>query len=291
MDAFVGQLIAGSVSGICADLVTHPLSTVKTRLQCQGATAGLSGQASVLYTGPISGMRHMIRNEGALSLYKGVGVVVAVAAPAQAMYFAGYELARSLLGKSGSSTFIAGVCAQLSASICWVPMDVIKERLQIEGQLKTGETYGSSWSAVKRIVKTEGFRGMYRAYGIHQFVWAPFNGIYFTCYESAKLYVKNNISKSDVAANAAASLFAGITASAITSPLDLVKTRMQVMQSNPKMFPYNNSWDCFKQVLQKEGVRALWDGVDARIIWLTPRLSIAMVTYEWVKYALASRYN
>ena len=32
-------LFAGAVSGIIADVVTHPLSTVKTRLQCQGAAS------------------------------------------------------------------------------------------------------------------------------------------------------------------------------------------------------------------------------------------------------------
>jgi hypothetical protein len=41
-------------------------------------------------------------------------------------------------------------------------MDVVKERLQIEGQLKTVENYGGSWSAVKGIVKTEGIFGLYR---------------------------------------------------------------------------------------------------------------------------------
>lgn len=30
-------LAAGAVSGVIADVLTHPLSTVKTRLQCQGA--------------------------------------------------------------------------------------------------------------------------------------------------------------------------------------------------------------------------------------------------------------
>ena len=38
----------------------------------------------------------------------------------------------------------------------------MKERLQIEGQLKTVENYGSSWNAVRGIVGTEGVLGMYR---------------------------------------------------------------------------------------------------------------------------------
>lgn len=32
------NLVAGAAAGSIADIVTHPLSTVKTRLQCQGAS-------------------------------------------------------------------------------------------------------------------------------------------------------------------------------------------------------------------------------------------------------------
>ena len=39
---------------------------------------------------------------------------------------------------------------------------------------------------MKQIVRHEGVLGLYRAYIIHQFVWAPFNGLYFTTYEKTK---------------------------------------------------------------------------------------------------------
>jgi hypothetical protein len=35
-------------------------------------------------------------------------------------------------------------------------MDVVKERLQLEGQLKTTEKFGSSSQALRQIVKQEG---------------------------------------------------------------------------------------------------------------------------------------
>ena len=160
-------LFAGSVSGILADLITHPLSTVKTRLQCQGAAnaESLHGQQ---YKGFFSGFRHIVRSEGPSALYQGVGIVVASAAPGQALYFGGYETVRALTDKSTLSNFAAGVCAQLCGSLAWVPMDVVKERLQIEGQLKTKENYSGSFNALQMIVKHEGVKGLYRAFWIHQ---------------------------------------------------------------------------------------------------------------------------
>jgi len=282
------QVTAGSISGMLADLATHPLSTIKTRLQCQGAAAasGEGAAAEVLYKSTFEGMRHMIAKEGVMSLYKGVGIVVAAAAPAQAMYFAGYEAGRSLLGSSSSAIFAAGCMAQLCGSVTWVPMDVIKERLQIEGQLKTGEVYGSSWQAVKQICRHEGFMGLYRAYVIHQFVWAPFNGLYFTTYERTKKYMSDQYNSGPVVAGTVASISAGTVASVVTSPLDLVKTRLQVMLSNPTIFDYTGPVDAFFKIVKKEGVAALFDGVAARCIWLTPRISIAMVSYEYIKNVL-----
>ena len=63
-----------------------------------------------------------------------------MAAPGQALYFAGYEAARAIGDKSALANFLAGGCAQLAGSLAWVPMDVIKERLQIEGKIQTNET-------------------------------------------------------------------------------------------------------------------------------------------------------
>ena len=85
------------------------------------------------------------------------------AAPGQALYFTGYEAVKKITPPNdGLSSFASGVAAQLCGALAWVPMDVVKERLQIEGQMKTVENYGSSWKAVKGIVRTEGILGMYR---------------------------------------------------------------------------------------------------------------------------------
>lgn len=142
---------------------------MKTRLQCQGA-AGAGGKIP-LYKGFFSGFAHIVKNEGALSLYRGLGIVVAAAAPGQALYFAGYESVRAVTVSNPISNFGAGVCAQLLGSLAWVPMDVVKERLQIEGQMKVNESYSGSFTALRQIIKHEGLSGLYRAFWIHQSIF------------------------------------------------------------------------------------------------------------------------
>eukprot|EP00931_Biecheleriopsis_adriatica_P014087 TRINITY_DN11572_c0_g1_i2.p1 TRINITY_DN11572_c0_g1~~TRINITY_DN11572_c0_g1_i2.p1 ORF type:complete len:254 (+),score=38.99 TRINITY_DN11572_c0_g1_i2:35-796(+) len=182
--ALKNQVIGGSLAGITADVITHPLSTIKTRIQVQGSGGGSHGATT--YGGVCSGLLQILRAEGPVALYRGLGAVLFGAAPAQGLYFGGYETAKGFLGggQSGIGNFSAGICAQLCGSLVWVPMDVIKERLQVEGQLKVTNAYSGSFNACKQILLHEGAVGLYRAFPIHQMTWAPFNGCYFAVYEA-----------------------------------------------------------------------------------------------------------
>ena len=65
-----------------------------------------------------------------------------------------------------------------------------------------------------------------------------------------------------------------------------MKTRLQVQQSNVDIFDYKGPLDCIIKIIKREGVKALFDGLSARILWLTPRLSIAVSTYDYIKRKL-----
>eukprot|EP00439_Symbiodinium_sp_Y106_P083586 s273_g23.t2 len=139
------QILAGSAAGTIADIITHPLSTIKTRLQVQGSGGG--GHGAIAYRGVTHALSHIMRNEGLVTFYRGLGAVLVGAAPAQGLYFGGYETAKTFLGggQSGVGNFASGICRPtLRGSLAWVPMDVIKERLQVEGQLKVKSAYSGS---------------------------------------------------------------------------------------------------------------------------------------------------
>lgn len=285
------QVASGSLAGITADVITHPLSTLKTRLQIQGAGGGQHG--AVVYRGINHACAHILRTEGPMALYSGMGAVLVGAAPAQGLYFGGYELAKGFLGggKSETGNFAAGVCAQLFGSLCWVPMDVIKERLQVEGQVKVAHSYSGSADALKQILRREGMIGLYRAFPVHQMTWAPFNGMYFMIYEKCKGWCINagyedGHDNLDPIAQISSGAAAGVVAATVTNPVDVLKTRLQVAKANPEMFPYTNSLQAAKHLLKHEGAAALMDGALARVVWLTPRLTICVGAYERIKALL-----
>ena len=135
--------------------------------------------------------------------------------------------------------------------------------------------------------------------------WAPFNGIYFSVYEYCKSESAKYSGYSGIIQNVLCTIVAGTVASTLTSPIDLVKTRLQVQLSNPSVFDYKvihrsltykhsfliftehaliqGPVDAAMKIIAREGAIALFDGLGARIIWLTPRLSIAVNTYEHIK--------
>ena len=88
-----------------------------------------------------------------------------------------------------------------------------------------------------------------------------------------------------------AGLFAGSIASCVTSPLDLVKTRLQVQASNPAVFDYSGPFDALLKIVKKEGPKALFDGVGARIIWLTPRISLAVSLYSYFRESFTNHIH
>ena len=278
LDPFL-SLLSGSAAGVVADLLTHPISTVKTRLQVQGASRAGAGSL-VQYRGLWHATSAIARAEGAAGLYKGVGIVVASAAPAQGLYFAGYDAARAALPKDYAlSNFAAGCAAQLCGSLFWVPMDTVKERLQIEGQLlaASGARLGGSWSAVRTIVKQEGLLGLYPAYWMHQATWAPFNGLFFAAYEAAKGFAAAREWPTWWCAP-----LAGVVAGTVTNPADLIKTRLQVRRANPGVFAYAGPLDCARQLVRNEGWLALFDGTIARCVLIAPRLTIAVSLKEYL---------
>jgi hypothetical protein len=120
--------------------------------------------------------------------------------------------------------------AETLSCLIFVPVDVVKERLQIQRGNGSGghhgdSSYKGSWDGLKTIWRVEGTRGIYRGYGATLLSFGPFSALYFMFYEELKSRAGLGASPAVTIANSCAS---GALAAWLTSPLDLVKLRMQV---------------------------------------------------------------
>lgn len=95
-----GDAIAGVSASIFSKSVVFPLDTVRKRLQVQGPTRQkyVGGHKTPVYDRGVVGTLNMIvRREGAMGLYRGLGVSLIKAAPASAITMWTYERALGVL--------------------------------------------------------------------------------------------------------------------------------------------------------------------------------------------------
>jgi solute carrier family 25 (mitochondrial citrate transporter), member 1 len=113
-------------------------------------------------------------------------------------------------------------------------------------------------------------------------------GLRFMWFNEYKSYVTNDGEKP---LTPIMGLFGGMTAGCFSTlgnnPFDVVKTRMQ----GTKASQYANTLDCFKQIVTKEGVSALYAGVVPRLGRVVPGQGIIFMSFETIQATLESNFD
>lgn len=129
--------------------------------------------------------------------------------------------------------------ADLAASIVYVPSEVLKTRLQLQGRynnpyFNSGYNYRSTWDAAKTIARMEGFGALYSGYKATIFRDLPFSALQFAFYEQEQRIARDWVGGPDIGLGLEilTATSAGGTAGVITCPLDVVKTRTQTQITN-----------------------------------------------------------
>lgn len=230
------------------------------------------------------------------------------AGPAHAVHFATYEAVKHRLGGNEPeqmglfASVVGGACAtvrglyycplcplwgwgfmiesgmggldQVTGDAVMVPHDTVKSRLQQE---KT--PYKNFLDCVSRTYRSEGIRAFFRSYGTTVIMNMPFTAINFASYESAKQVLRSNFSVSDEEGpliQAVAGGFSGCIASAVTTPLDVAKTRLQAT----RLYSGTAIGLTLANIAQEEGPGALLRGLRPRVLYHVPAGIICWVTYE-----------
>uniref|UniRef100_A0A6M2FA76 S-adenosylmethionine transporter n=1 Tax=Populus davidiana TaxID=266767 RepID=A0A6M2FA76_9ROSI len=257
-------VIAGGTAGVVVETALYPIDTIKTRLQAA------RGGGKIMLKG----------------LYSGLAGNLAGVLPASALFVGVYEPTKQKLLKtfpenlSAVAHLTAGAVGGIAASLIRVPTEVVKQRMQ------TGQ-FTSAPDAVRLIVSKEGFKGFYAGYGSFLLRDLPFDAIQFCIYEQLRIgyrvAAKRELNDPE---NAAIGAFAGALTGAITTPLDVIKTRLMVQGSANQ---YKGIVDCVSTVVREEGPTALLKGIGPRVLWIGIGGSIFFGVLERTKRLLAQR--
>jgi hypothetical protein len=306
-DTIVSNALGSAAAGIVGRSLTHPLDTAKARLQAVGEYG---------YKGPFDVLKRTAQTEGIAGLYRGFGAVIVGGTPGTILYLCSYDIFKTRLShyensnsnlnnqnqndkQPGDESFLvhlaSGLLAESIACIVYVPVDVIKERLQVQHSHTTGtgastnlshQQYQGGWDALKQISKTEGVRGIYKGYAATLGSFGPFSALYFVFYEKLKkasqerLHTKGELPFLYTVLSSAS---AGALASWLTSPLDMAKLRLQVQRGNntADTTAYRGVWDCLVHSYRHQGgVHGLFRGAGARVLHFAPATTVTMTCYE-----------
>jgi hypothetical protein len=232
-------MLAGGLGGLIGDMMMHSLDTVKTRQQ---------GDPHIppKYTNLRSSYWTIFKQEGVVKgLYGGVVPAFVGSFGGTMLFFGSYEWSKRNMLDYGIAPWLAyfnaGLFADVVASPVYVPTEVLKTRLQLQGRFnnphfKSGYNYRSTLHALRSIVKNEGFSALFYGYKATLYRDVPFSALQFLFYEQEQKLAKSYVGSSDIGitlqilTGASAGCMAGI----MTCPLDVVKTRIQT-QINPSI--------------------------------------------------------
>ncbi|KAF8064482.1 mcfE [Scenedesmus sp. PABB004] len=279
--------VAGAASGLAARLVTYPADTLKARMQLAGAVPG----APRAYASTLSAAAHMARAEGLPAFYRGLGAVLLGVVPANLAYFGGYEAARAALPpgtSAGAGGLASGLAAQLLAGLVYTPLDIAKERLQAGGLVRGagGAPLAANARAAFAALASRG-GGPLRGYWATNAVWLPWNALYVAGYEALRRAAADALCGGEPAslpawAVAGASAASAGAAAVATHPLDVVKTRLQVL-SAAEGGAALTALGVARRQLAAEGAASFWAGLAPRVLNIAPGCALSWALYEHLK--------
>ncbi|GFS06905.1 S-adenosylmethionine mitochondrial carrier protein [Elysia marginata] len=262
---YKAALLAGAAAGTSVDVILFPLDTIKTRLQSE---AGFR----------VSG--------GFRGIYSGLFSAALGSAPSAAMFFLAYETCKKNLGSlyrtrdkgwEAATHMTSASVGEVAACLVRVPVEVVKQRTQT---LSTA----SSFSTFKRTLHAEGIGGFYRGYLTTVLREIPFSMIQFPLWEFLKSRWTEHQGGVPVTAwqSSLCGALAGGTSAALTTPLDVAKTRIMLAEQG-SIEARGHMAAVLKQVASDKGIQGLFAGIVPRVMWISIGGAIFLGVYEKVR--------
>ncbi|KAM9790237.1 mitochondrial coenzyme A transporter SLC25A42 [Syngnathus typhle] len=181
------RLLAGSMAGITATMLTYPLDMVRARMAVT---------PKEMYSNILHVFVRISREEGLKTLYRGFTPTILGVVPYAGLSFFTYETLKKLHAeRSGRpqpysyERLAFGACAGLIGQSASYPLDVVRRRMQTAGV--TGHTYGTILGTMREIVSEEGvIRGLYKGLSMNWVKGPIAVGISFTTFDLTQILLR-----------------------------------------------------------------------------------------------------
>ncbi|XP_014484421.1 PREDICTED: calcium-binding mitochondrial carrier protein Aralar1 isoform X7 [Dinoponera quadriceps] len=276
------RFVLGSIGGAVGATAVYPIDLVKTRMQNQ-RTGSFIGE--LMYRNSFDCCKKVIRHEGFFGLYRGLMPQLMGVAPEKAIKLTVNDFVRDkFMDKNGNlpvyGEILSGACAGASQVIFTNPLEIVKIRLQVAGEIAGGSKV-RAWTVVKEL----GLFGLYKGARACFLRDVPFSAIYFPMYAHTKARMADEGGYNTPLSLLASGAFAGVPAAALVTPADVIKTRLQVVAREGQT-TYNGLLDCARKIYREEGARAFWKGATGISFCysLLTRFSRRYITFPYWKF-------
>ncbi|KAJ1666127.1 hypothetical protein IW140_001846 [Coemansia sp. RSA 1813] len=282
----------GGFAACAANFFTHPLDLLKVRLQTVKGASGKNGLGHVV--------KAIYTEQGVLGFYNGISAAVLRQMTYSMARFATYEAMKKKLElQDGSLPFyrmaFSGVVAGAVGGICGTPADIVLVRLQNDGSLPVEKrrNYKNAFDGLIRIAREEGGGGLFKGAIPNVSRAMLMTGAQLCSYDAFKQLLLSTPYFSDgLPLHFSASFLAGFVATTITSPFDVVKTR--IMNAGPAS-PYKNLLQAMAVIAKEEGPLALYKGWTPAFVRMAPQTILTFIFLEqfrsiyWDRHALHNK--
>jgi solute carrier family 25 phosphate transporter 23/24/25/41 len=174
-----------------------------------------------------------------------------------------------------------GIAGAVSRTVV-APIDRVKILLQTQ-YLLHGEKakYTSIMQTCRTIVVEEGVTRLWRGNVTNMVRVFPYAATQFTSYEKFKVaLLRGNDRKLTVVERLSAGALAGMTATTITHPLDLIRLRLSV---DPNL---RNAADACRSIMAEGGPKMFFKGYVPTLLSLSPFIAINFATFDTLKTSI-----
>ncbi|CAN0105417.1 unnamed protein product [Ectocarpus sp. 4 AP-2014] len=261
----ISGLVAGAAVSTSKQLLLYPVDTVKTRLQLPR-----DGSPPELFRG----------------LYDGVLPPLLAGLPSGALFFSAKDAFSTAINNisGGQYAELTTIAAVGLAQFPYWGIRTPAELLKIRSQAGLSSGSGAGFEGAKSILADEGLRGLYTGYSSNIAYAFPADAIKFLVYGVLKRSAKKAKGGAKLSTIEAAVLGSGasLAAQAVTTPLDVVRTRVMTASSDDEGYE-GGVLGALGTISREESFSALWAGINPRMARSVLSGAIQFGSYEFVK--------
>ncbi|KAG0296101.1 hypothetical protein BGZ98_001111 [Dissophora globulifera] len=307
----VAYMFQGTGVFMCLDVVAWPMEVARTRMQ---ATKDNRPQSTFKL------LRDIARTEGPTKLFRGLGPFLLTSLPSQFLYLGVYEHATTVIERAFPDHHntnsamrevavagTAGFLAEAISAVLYVPTDIISQRLRVQSELKGG-AHMTSIDIFKSIYRADGIRGYYQGFFATLLAFTPSSVTHWAGYEASKkamfnhllareqkqiqqgkqdgFFAKYRLSQNNMFIVGISALNASILSLVVSSPFDMVRVRLQLLDSVNKEQAdqlKKGWWSMAKLIAKEEGIRGFFKGMSPKIMAAIPGGIGYLFAYEYIK--------